>query len=181
MKTILHGASSSERRPDMTELSIEIQKARAQLRKKLFCFRFYYMMADVIDLAVLSLTYAMLIVLYLVAMLLLILRWILLMLELYDIAEPLNGIDGYYGWCMEQVEEKLDNSTSKIDGVYSDFTAIIRASTTMLHPNSSWVFRAVDYSTVISKIEFVVEDRKEIGAALAALLLFVLRAITFTA
>lgn len=165
----------------MTDLSIEMQKARAQLRKKLSGLRFRYTMADAIDSTVLCLTYMTSIALFLAIIPLLTLRWIFLVLELHDIAEPLSDISSYYGWCMEQVEKGLDNTTKKIDSVHSDFATIIRVSTVMLHPNSCWVFRPADYATVVSKIEFVAEDRKEIGAALSTLLLFVLRAIVFTA
>lgn len=87
----------------------------------------------------------------------------------------------YHNFCMDEISERADSiceSAAKID---ADANSAERVAKALLNGSGSVPLSASNCDTVIQKIQLTRESRKELGAEISSLFLFILRTAVFMA
>lgn len=158
-----------------------LSQAKNQLRRNLIAFYLYDFFNDTFDAASMCIACVLTFIFHLISLLFLGVDMLFNMLNWRAGIELTAALTRYYGWCMDEIEQRANAIATSVGKIAKETASVKRVAKAALDINNPMSLAPSCYGTIIQKIRLTREERKRCGAQISAFLIFILQVVTFTA
>lgn len=157
--------------------SVSLRQARGKLRRSLAVFYAHDLANDMLDVGLMYASRLLVSAFHCIHAILLFFCSLLRAPGLRAATDFMTGFDHYYISCMKEIEQRTRHIINAAEKAAQESADIKYAAKAVLKNQAPISY----YSTISAKIQSAMKERGMLAAHVSAFLLFILRAITFTA